>query len=86
MAELDVDDLVPGTYFQQALVEGEVDELVHADRVAEPGDTFSVQGVTIEVTEVEATTVAEAVPDDAQAEYDAGDDETVYVLHLERQE
>lgn len=86
MAELDVDDLIPGTYFQEALVEGQVDELVHADRVAEPGDTFSVKGVTIEVTEVEESTVAEAVPEDAQSNYDAGDDGTVYVLHLDPQE
>lgn len=86
MAELNVDDLIPGTYFQQALLDGEVDELVHADRVADPGDTFSVQGVTIEVIEVEETTVADAVPKDAQEDFDPGDDETVYVLHLERQE
>jgi hypothetical protein len=83
---LDVDDLVPGTYFQQALVDGEVDELVHADAVADPGDTFTVQDVRIEVTEVEETTVAEAVPDDAREDFNAGDDETVYVLHLERVE
>lgn len=86
MAELDVDDLIPGTHFQQALVEGEVDELVHADRVAEQGDTFTVQGVTIEVTDVEETSVAEAVPEDAREDFDAGGDGTVYVLHLARQE
>lgn len=86
MAELDVEDLVPGTYFQQALLQGEIDELVHANRIAEPGDTFTVEGTTITVTAVEETPVSEAVPDDARERYDAGDDETVFVLHLEREE
>lgn len=84
MAELDAEDLVPGEYFQQALLQGEIEELVHANRVAEPGDTFTVEDTTITVTAVEEMPVAEAVPEDARDEYDTGGDETVFVLHLER--
>lgn len=86
MTELDVEDLVPGTYFQRALLQGEVDELVHADRVAEPGDTFTVEDVRFEVTGIEETPVDEAVPEDAREDYDAGGDGTVYVLSLSRRE
>jgi hypothetical protein len=84
MADLDVEDLVPGTYFQRALLQGEVDELVHAERVAEPGDTFTIEDVTFEVTAVEETPVEEAVPEDARDDYDAGGDGTVYVPSLSR--
>ncbi|MFB6131830.1 MAG: hypothetical protein ABEJ44_00310 [Halanaeroarchaeum sp.] len=84
MVERDVAELVPGEYFQQALVAGEINEVVHAERAADPGDTFTVEGVSFEVSEVEETPVEEAVPADAREDYDAGGDGQVYVIHLER--
>ncbi|GGN14999.1 hypothetical protein [Halarchaeum nitratireducens] len=62
---LDVDRYVPSDYLKRKLLSGEIETLTLHERVADPGDTFEVQGATFEITAVEVRDAADLdVPDE----------------------
>jgi hypothetical protein len=68
MAEIDPATLLPNERMQTMAVEGEVTQIHRGQRYASPGDTFAVDGVTFEVTDVTERTLGDLTDADARAE------------------
>ena len=70
MADIDPDSLLPNDRVQEAVLAGDVTQLSRgdADRYAESGDTFALDGETFEVTGVEERTLGDLDDDDARRE------------------
>ncbi len=68
MARIDAADLLPAEPIRQSVLDGDVTQLHRGDRHADTGDTFDIEGVTFEVTTVEAEPLGALTDADARAE------------------
>jgi hypothetical protein len=70
MAEIDPDALLPNDRVKTAVLDGDVTQLSRgaANRYAETGDTFELNGTEFEVTSVEERTLGALTDDDARRE------------------
>ena len=70
MAEIDPDALLPNDRVKTAVLDGEITQLSRgaANRYAESGDTFELDGTAFTVTSVEKRTLGELTDEDAQRE------------------
>lgn len=70
MSEIDPDALLPNDRVKDAVLEGGITQLSRgsANRYAEAGDTFVLDGTTFEVESVEARTLGELTDADAKRE------------------
>ncbi len=68
MSEFDPADLLPNERVKQAALEGDVTQLHRGNRYGQEGDTFEVDGVTFELTEVTEHTLGEMTDEDARRE------------------
>ncbi|MWV64306.1 ASCH domain-containing protein [Halorubrum sp. JWXQ-INN 858] len=68
MSEFDPADLLPNDRVKRAAVDGDVTQLHRGNRYGEPGDTFVVDGVTFELTEVTERTLGDLTDEDARRE------------------
>lgn len=68
MAEIDADSLLPSERMRSMAADGDVTQIHRGDRYAEVGDTFSVDGVVFEVTEVTERTLGDMTDADARRE------------------
>ncbi|MFC6767526.1 ASCH domain-containing protein [Natrinema soli] len=68
MSERDPDDLLPSDRMQRQALEGEVTQIHRGHRYAEEGDTFTIDGMTFDVTAVRERTLGDLTDEDAQAE------------------
>ncbi|MFD1569599.1 ASCH domain-containing protein [Halorubrum laminariae] len=64
----DPGDLLPNDHVKQAAVNGEVTQLHRGNQYGEVGDTFEVDGVTFELTEVTERTLGDMTDADAKRE------------------
>ncbi|MFB6135244.1 MAG: ASCH domain-containing protein [Halobacteriaceae archaeon] len=62
------DNLVTRDRFVEAALEGRKDQVRRNDRYADPGDTFELDGVTFEVTDVYAQRLGDVDDEDARRE------------------
>jgi hypothetical protein len=70
MAEIDPDALLPNDRVKRAVLDGDVTQLSRgaANRYADPGDTFEIDGTTFAVTDVSERTLGDLTDADAQRE------------------
>ena len=68
MSELDADDLLPNDRVKQAALDGEVTQLHRGNQYGEAGDTFEIEGVAFELTEVTERTLGDMTDEDARRE------------------
>lgn len=70
MAEIDPDALLPNDRIKQAVLDGDVTQLSRgaANRYAEAGDTFGLEGARFEVTSVDERTLGNLTDADARRE------------------
>jgi len=68
MAEIDADALLPSERMRSMAVDGDVTQIHRGDRRAEAGDTFRVDGVAFEVTDVTERTLGDMTDADARRE------------------
>jgi hypothetical protein len=70
MASIDADALLPNDRVKQAALDGDITQLSRgaANRYAEEGDTFEVDGTVFEVTSVEERTLGDLTDTDARRE------------------
>jgi uncharacterized protein YhfF len=68
MAEIDADTLLPSGRMRSMAVDGDVTQIHRGQRYASEGDTFVVDGVTFEVTDVTERTLGDMTDADARAE------------------
>lgn len=70
MTAIDPDALLPNDRVKTAVLNGDVTQLSRgaANRYAEAGDTFELDGTTFTVTSVEKRTLGELTDEDAQRE------------------
>ncbi|SNR31816.1 ASCH domain-containing protein [Halorubrum vacuolatum] len=68
MSTLDPDTLLPNEHVKEAAVRGEITQLHRGNRYADPGDTFEVDGITFEITDVAERTLGEMTDADARRE------------------
>ncbi len=70
MVEIDPDALLPNDRVKTAVLDGDVTQLSRgaANRYAESGDTFVLDGTTFTLTSVEKRTLGELTDEDAQRE------------------
>lgn len=82
MSELDPSELLPSDRMQSQALEGEVTQIHRGHQYAEPGDTFTIEETTFEVTDVTERTLGDLTDEDARAE--GTDDLEAYERLLER--
>ena len=70
MATIDPDSLLPNDHVQQAVLDGDVTQISRgaAQRYAEAGDTFALDGTEFAVTSVEERTLGDLTDADARRE------------------
>jgi hypothetical protein len=68
MASIEADDLLPAQRLRDAVAEGEITQIHRGDRHADEGDTFLIDGVEYELTEVRKRRLGELTDEDARAE------------------
>ena len=70
MAEIDPDALLPNDRVKEAVLDGDITQLSRgaANRYAEAGDTFALDGTGFEVTAVDERTLGDLTDADAQRE------------------
>ena len=68
MSENDPADLLPNDRVKQAAIDGDVTQLHRGNRYGEEGDTFEVEGVAFELTEVSERTLGDMTDADAKRE------------------
>jgi hypothetical protein len=68
MAELDPETLLPNERMQTMALDGDVTQIHRGHRYADEGDTFDVDGVTFEVTDVTERTLGDLTDADARRE------------------
>ena len=68
MSENDPADLLPNDRVKQAAVDGDVTQLHRGNQYGEAGDTFEVDGVTFELTDVTERTLGDMTDEDAKRE------------------
>ncbi|MFC6753258.1 ASCH domain-containing protein [Halorubrum tibetense] len=68
MTENDPAALLPNDRVKQAAIDGDVTQLHRGNRYGDPGDTFEVDGVTFELTEVTERTLGDMTDADAKRE------------------
>jgi hypothetical protein len=68
MASIKADDLLPAQRLRDAVAEGEITQIHRGDRHADEGDTFLIDGVEYELTEVRKRRLGELTDEDARAE------------------
>lgn len=70
MVEIDADALLPNDRVKSAVLDGDVTQLSRgaANRYAEVGDTFDLNGTEFEVTAVDEQTLGELTDEDARRE------------------
>jgi len=61
-------DLLPNDRVKQAAIDGDVTQLHRGNRYGEAGDTFEIDGVTFELTEVTERTLGDMTDEDAKRE------------------
>ncbi|GAB6877789.1 hypothetical protein JCM17823_00630 [Halorubrum gandharaense] len=66
--EFDLDDLLPNDRVRKAALAGDVTQLHRGNRYGDPGDTFEVDGVTFELTDVTEHTLGDMTDADAKRE------------------
>jgi len=68
VSELEPDTLLPSDRMQSQALDGEVTQIHRGQQYAEEGDTFQIEGTTLEVVAVEDRTLGDMTDEDAQAE------------------
>ena len=70
MAEIDPDALLPNDRVKRAVLDGDVTQLSRGatNRYAETGDTFEIDGTSVEVADVSERTLGDLTDSDAQRE------------------
>lgn len=68
MSELDPGELLPSDRMRSQALEGEVSQIHRGHQYAEPGDTFTIEDTTFEVTDVTERTLGDLTDEDARAE------------------
>jgi hypothetical protein len=68
MTQIDVTALLPAERLRTKVLNGEITQLHRGDRHAEVGDTFEIEGVEFEITDVESELLGEITDEDARAE------------------
>ena len=68
MSENDPADLLPNDHVKQAAIDGDVTQLHRGNQYGEVGDTFEIDGVTFELTDVSGRTLGDMTDDDAKRE------------------
>ena len=68
MSENDPADLLPNDRVKQAALDGEVTQLHRGNRYGDEGDSFEVDGVAFELTEVTERTLGDMTDADAKRE------------------
>jgi len=68
MAEIDPGTLLPNDHVTGLAKEGEITQLHRGHAYAEEGDTFEIDGIEFEVTDVDERTLGDLTDEDARAE------------------
>ncbi|MGM0448932.1 MAG: ASCH domain-containing protein [Methanobacteriota archaeon] len=68
MSKNDPADLLPNDRVKQAAIDDEVTQLHRGNQYGEEGDTFEIQGVAFELTEITERTLGDMTDDDAKRE------------------
>lgn len=68
MARIEADDLLPAQRLRDAVADGEITQIHRGDKHADEGDTFLIDGVEYELTEVHERRLGELTDEDARAE------------------
>lgn len=68
MADIDADTLLPSGRMRRMALDGDVTQIHRGHRYADEGDTFTVEGVTFEVTDVTERTLGDLTDADARRE------------------
>jgi hypothetical protein len=68
MARIDAETLLPNEHVMQAVGNGEMTQMHRGQAYADVGDTFTVDGLEFEITEVEERQLGDLTDEDARAE------------------
>lgn len=68
MSELDPGTLLPSERMRRDALDGNVTQIHRGQQYADEGDTFTIDGTTFEVVDVEARTLGDLTDADARAE------------------
>jgi hypothetical protein len=68
MSELDPGTLLPSERMRRGALDGDVTQIHRGQQYADEGDTFTIDGTTFEVVDVEARTLGDLTDADARAE------------------
>ena len=68
MAHKEAEEILPGGHLTEEVLDGEVTQIHRGQAYAAAGDTFDIDGVTFEVTDVTERTLGDMTDEDAQKE------------------